>query len=173
MMIRRQKNIFHPEQYGVRSSPYLQFCNAKWIVSELVANMPPALRRHMLDDRLRLKSDNSLPQSRAEAIHRQRNKRQYQCKADKGCQTSYFQLFSHMLSPSRHYQDSKMIINLYRSLYRNNKLPIDSNTDILELLYPADDIGSLDHSPENDLQAFGSLFIRPLQRCLRYILDFL
>lgn len=173
MMIRRQKNIFHPEQYGVRSSPYLQFCNAKWIVSELVANMPPALRRHMLDDGLRLQSDNSLPQSRAEAIHRQRNKRQYQCKADKGCQTSYVQLFSHMLSPSRHYQDSKMIINLYRSLYRNKKLPLDSNTDILELLYPADDTGSLDHLPENDFQAFVSLFIRPLHRCLRYILDFL
>lgn len=179
MMIRSQKNLFCPEQHGVRSSPYLQFCNAKWIVSELVANMPPGLRRHMLDDRLRVQNvpkiiDNTLSQSRAEAIHRQRNKRQHKSKEDNGCQTSYFQFFSHMLSPSRHYQDSKMIINSYRSLYRDFKLQSDSKTDILELFYSADGTGSLEHQhhlPENDLQAFGSLFIRPLQRCLRYIVD--
>lgn len=71
-MISNQKNIY-AGQRSVRTLPYLQFSNAKWIVSELVANMPPGLRRHMLDERLRVQNltkifDYSLPQIRPEAI---------------------------------------------------------------------------------------------------------
>lgn len=170
-MISNQKNIKYPGQRGVRTLPYLQFSNAKWIVSELVANMPPGLRRYMLDDRLRVQNvskiyDYSLPQIRPEVINKQRNNRQYECK------TSYVQLFSRILWPSVRYQDSK-VFNTYRSLYWANKVSLNSNTDILELLYPPSVTGSLEHFPQNDLEVFRSLFIRPLQRCLRYILDLL
>lgn len=169
-MISNQKNIY-PGQRSVRTLPYLQFRNAKWIVSELVANMPPGLRRHMLDERLRVQNltkifDYSLPQIRPEAIQKQRNNRQYKCK------TYYVQLFSRILWPSARYQDSK-VFNTYRSLYWANKLLLESNTVILELLYPPDVTGALDHLSESDLQVFRSLFFKPLQRCLRYILDFL